>query len=86
MAALDSRRLLYTTILGQTRVEITMEAKMDKYSKLLTKTVKSIAYTFKIRTAAGLKTGRDFTIPDWQAQANDNSDFDLVTWLVIKGS
>ncbi|MHA1613441.1 MAG: helicase-related protein [Candidatus Thorarchaeota archaeon] len=59
-------------------------ARMDKYSELLTKAVRSIAATFRKRTAAGLQTGRDFVIPDRQAQANDNSDFDLVTWLLIK--
>ena len=61
-------------------------ARMDKYSELLSKAVRSIASTFRKRTAAGLQTGRDFVIPDRQAQANDNSDFDLVTWLVIRES
>ena len=61
-------------------------ARMDKYSELLTKAVRSIASTFRKRTAAGLQTGRDFVISDRQAQANDNSDFGLVTWLVIKES
>ncbi len=61
-------------------------AKMDMYSDLLTKAVSSIVRTFQKRTAAGLQTGRDFVIPDRLAQANDNSDFDLITWLVIKES
>lgn len=59
---------------------------MEKYGELLTKAVKTIASTFRIRAAAGLQTGRDFIIPDRQKQASENSDFDLVTWLVIKGS
>jgi hypothetical protein len=61
-------------------------AKMDWYSDLLTKAIRSIAQTFRKRTAAGLQSRRDFIIPDKQAQANDNSDFDLITWLVIKES
>jgi len=57
---------------------------MEKYSVLLTKAVKTIASTFRNRAAAGLQAGRDFIIPDKQKQASENSDFDLVTWLVIK--
>lgn len=57
---------------------------MDRYSELLTEAVRSIAGTFRKRTAAGLQTRRDFVIPDRQLQANDSSGFDLVTWLVIK--
>ena len=40
--------------------------------------------TFQKRTAAGLQSGRDFVIPDKQEQATDASDFELITWLVIK--
>jgi hypothetical protein len=36
------------------------------------------------RTAAGLQSGRDFVIPDKQEQATESSDFELITWLVIK--
>ena len=61
-------------------------AGMELYSDLLTKAVKSIARTFRKRTAAGLQSSRDFVIPDRDAQANDNSDFDLITWLVIRES
>ena len=59
-------------------------AKMGKYSDLLAKAVNAIARTFKKRTAAGLQSGRDFVIPDRQEQANDASDFELITWLVIQ--
>ncbi len=60
-------------------------AKMDKYSGSLAKAINAIVCTFPKRTAAGLQSGRDFVIPDKQEQATDSSDFELVTWLVIKG-
>jgi len=59
-------------------------ARMDAYSDLLAKTINAIVRTFQKRTAAGLQSGRDFVIPDKQEQATDASDFDLITWLVIK--
>ena len=43
-----------------------------------------IARTFQKRVAAGLQAGRDFVIPNQQDQAKDTTDFDLITWLVIK--
>lgn len=60
-------------------------ANMSAYNELLQKAVNSIARTFQKRTAAGLQSGRDFVIPDKKEQATDTSDFELVTWLVIKG-
>ena len=59
-------------------------AKMDKYSNLLGKGINAIVRTFRKRTAAGLQSSRDFVIPDKQEQATDASDFELITWLVIK--
>lgn len=59
-------------------------AKMDKYSELLGKGINAIVRTFQKRTAAGLQSGRGFIIPDKQDQASSASDFDLVTWLIIK--
>jgi hypothetical protein len=46
--------------------------------------VDSIARTFQKRVAAGLQAGRGFVIPDQQEQARETTDFDLITWLVIK--
>jgi hypothetical protein len=54
------------------------------YDGLLQKAVESIVATFRKRVATGLQTGRSFKIPDQKAQANDTTDFELVTWLVIK--
>ncbi|MBW2557488.1 MAG: ATP-dependent helicase [Deltaproteobacteria bacterium] len=59
-------------------------SKMDTYSGLLGKSINAIVRTFQKRTAAGLQSGRDFVIPDKQEQATDASDFELITWLVIK--
>ena len=57
---------------------------MDKYSDLLVKAINAIVRTCQKRTAAGLQYGRDFVIPDKQEQATESSDFELITWLVIK--
>jgi hypothetical protein len=59
-------------------------AKMEKYNDLLAKAINAIVRTFQKRTAAGLQSGRDFVIPDKQEQATESSDFELITWLVIK--
>ena len=57
---------------------------MSAYSILLKKAVASVVRTFQKRTAAGLQAGRDFIIPDRDQQATDRSDFELITWLIIK--
>jgi hypothetical protein len=59
-------------------------ADMRLYNKLLTAAVDSIARTFQKRVAAGLQSGRTFVIPNQQDQAQDTTDFELITWLVIK--
>jgi hypothetical protein len=59
-------------------------ADMSHYNKLLKAGVDSISKTFQKRVAAGLQSGRDFVIPLQEDQANDNTDFELITWLVIK--
>jgi len=59
---------------------------MSAYSTLLKKAVDSVVRTFRKRTAAGLQAGRDFVIPDKGQQADDEADFELITWLIIKGN
>jgi hypothetical protein len=59
-------------------------ARMDTYSDVLVESINAIVRTFQKRTAAGLQSGRDFVIPDKQEQATKSSDFELITWLVIK--
>jgi len=57
---------------------------MNLYNKLLDAAVESIARTFQRRVAAGLQSSRDFVIPNQQEQARETTDFELITWLVIK--
>jgi hypothetical protein len=59
-------------------------ADMVPYNKLLDAAVASIARTFQKRVAAGLQSGRDFVIPNQQEQATETTEFELITWLVIK--
>ncbi|MCI0541323.1 MAG: ATP-dependent helicase, partial [Verrucomicrobiales bacterium] len=61
-------------------------ADMKLYNKLLDAAVHSIAKTFQKRIAAGLQSGRDFVIPDQNEQARETTDFELITWLVIKAT
>ncbi|MCI0539935.1 MAG: hypothetical protein L0Z50_32420 [Verrucomicrobiales bacterium] len=61
-------------------------AEMNLYNKLLDATVHSIAKTFQKRVAAGLQSGRDFVIPNQNEQARKTTDFELITWLVIKAT
>ncbi len=57
---------------------------MEPYSRLLTAAVESIVATFRHRATAGLQSGRTFVLPTRTAQAHTQSDFELITWLVIK--
>ncbi len=59
---------------------------MSKYDKLLQATIGSIARTFQKRVAAGMQTSREFVIPKETEQARELTDFELVTWIVIKGA
>jgi SNF2 family DNA or RNA helicase len=58
--------------------------KMDAYGVLLRKAVDAIAVTFRRRAASGLQSNRAFVLPDEQDQVNENSDLELITWLVVK--
>jgi REP element-mobilizing transposase RayT len=60
-------------------------ADMSHYSTLLQKAIRSIADTFRKRTAAALQSGRSGLIAPKSEQPEDDGDFELVTWLVIKG-
>jgi SNF2 family DNA or RNA helicase len=57
---------------------------MAVYDRLLQRAVDSIVATFRKRVAAGLQGGRSFVIPSQREQASETTDFELVTWLVIK--
>jgi len=59
---------------------------MTAYDRLLQRAVDSIVATFRKRVAAGLQGGRSFVIPNRHEQAHETTDFELVTWLVIKAA
>ena len=61
-------------------------AKMDPYDVLVRKAADSVAATFRRRAAAGLLSARGFVLPDEDEQVHEETDLDLVTWLVIKES
>jgi len=57
---------------------------MSHYDALLGKVVESIAVTFRKRVASTLLTNRNAVIPDRHDQADEATDFELITWLVIE--
>ena len=57
---------------------------MGHYSELLRKAVESISHTFKKRTLTGLLSGRGGMLTDVHKHVSATTDFELVTWLVIK--
>jgi len=57
---------------------------MTAYNELLKKTVTAIESTFRKRTASKLLVGRDAVLPAIQEQVTEQTDFDLITWLVIR--
>ena len=58
---------------------------MQVYNTLLDRAVHSIERTFKKRAAAQLvNAGRGGVLPDQSQQAGTTTDFDLITWLIIK--
>ena len=57
---------------------------MTRYSDLLDKAVASIAGTFRQRNAANLVNGRGGKLVSSQKQVTSTTDFDLITWLVIR--
>lgn len=59
-------------------------AEMTLYSALLDSAVRSIAATFSKRALGALKQSRDAVLPDKSQQANTKTDFELITWLVIR--
>jgi len=57
---------------------------MKRYNNLLKLTIKSIAKTFSRRVVNQLFTNRGATIPTNDSNVTDDTDFELITWLVIK--
>jgi hypothetical protein len=57
---------------------------MSFYNDLLTKAVKAIEGNFRKRIATKLLEGRSAVLPGVQEQVTEQTDFDLITWLVIR--
>jgi len=57
---------------------------MGQYSDLLEKAVSAIASQFAKKTTGNLFTGRGGKLIDATKQAKNSSDFELITWLIIK--
>jgi superfamily II DNA or RNA helicase len=58
-------------------------ADMAHYDALLAKTVQSIAGTFTKRAAQTLTNSRSAVLPVLSEQATEQTDYELITWLVI---
>jgi hypothetical protein len=57
---------------------------MSLYNGLLESAVSSMAHTFKRRSLSQLQTSRSAILLDQQQQVTDTTEFELITWLVIK--
>lgn len=79
------KRLPYEALCNLFDREIQNGAEMGLYNELLKKAVASIARTFKKRTAQQLVSGgRGAVLVEQTKQVSDATDFDLITWLVLK--
>ena len=59
-------------------------ANMAQYNELLQKAVHSLSRTYQKRAIGNLLSGRSGTLPKKQQQVSKTTDFELITWLVIK--
>jgi superfamily II DNA/RNA helicase len=57
---------------------------MSRYTELLGKAVASIENTFRKRAVGNLMSGRGGLLTDVRKQVDGSTDFDLITWLVIR--
>lgn len=58
---------------------------MKKYDELLEKAINEITKTFKKRAVGALLSGRGGKLPTQTQQVKGADDFELITWLIIKG-
>ncbi len=57
---------------------------LNAYNKLLKTAVKAIESSFKKRMIQSIQTDRRGVLSDLSHQVNDTTDFELITWLIIK--
>jgi superfamily II DNA or RNA helicase len=58
--------------------------KLERYDALIVAAVCSIGETSAKRALASLAIGRGARVPDEAAQARASSDYDLITWLIVR--
>lgn len=58
---------------------------MKKYDDLIEKALNEITRTFKKRAVSALLSGRGGKLPTQTQQVKGADDFELITWLIIKG-
>ena len=61
-------------------------ADMSQYDDLLDKVVKSISQSYRKRALGSLTSGRGGALPFETEHLTDTTDFELITWLVIKAA
>ena len=59
-------------------------ANLTQYNNLLQKAVRSLSRTYKRRAIGNLLSDRSGTLPKKQQHVSKTTDFELITWLVIK--
>ena len=57
---------------------------MSRYDKLLTAAIAHIRQAHGTTQTRGLGSGREFVLPKASESPSENTDFELITWLVIK--
>ena len=57
---------------------------MTKYNDILEEAMKSCVRSFQKRAIGNLLSGRGGVLPKREKQVNEKTDFELITWLVIK--
>jgi SNF2 family DNA or RNA helicase len=83
-ALCSGKKFAYTDLCNLFDQQTNYGHDMGFYDNLVKKAISSLASTFKKRVSTGLQTERDFVIPTEVEQLRDDTDLDLVTWLVIK--
>jgi hypothetical protein len=78
------KREAYSELCGLFDEETQQGRDMKKYDALLSKSVQTITEMFRLRSARNLTTGRDAVLIPESQQPQEPTDFELVTWVVIK--
>ncbi len=57
---------------------------LRQYNELLNKSIRAIQSAFSKRMIQNIQIDRHAQLPDLDHQITDTTDFDLITWLIIK--